>query len=919
VTEQQFLDLAAAILDGAPVAWDSLPEPATAADRDLLGRLRQLAGVTGLHRVAQPLPGTRWGPLVIVERVGSGTFGDVYRASDPALDRDVALKLLRSPAAGRHLTEGQLLARVRHPNVVTVFGAAEYGGSYGIWMEFVKGRTLAQLVTEHGPFAATEVSAIGIDLCSALAAVHASGLLHGDIKAQNVMREDSGRVVLMDFGTGRIADDDSMAAVIAGTPLYVAPEIFSGGSAETTSDIYGIGVLLYFLLTGAFPIEGRTLSAIRAAHGEGRRVPVRVRRPDVSPRLAEVIDRAVAPVPGDRMQSAVEFEQAIAASTQASRLARRRWLGACAAAILVCAIGGSAAAIRSLGIPWPWTVVGTHDLTTGRVFPAAGVAFSFGPPSADGRYIAFSQFDHSLSLLDLTTGKSRVLFSGADASDSAGSISADSKQIAYAWWAQGSAGPVELRVADIATRETRTVFTAPSLAYLVVFDWLKTGKAVLVLMHDKDGAQTLAMISLGDGATRVLKHGNVSMWKASLSPDGRFVAYDGLQDPGPNRGIWIVSSEGGAAVQLPVGSASSPAWTPDGQSIIYQSDRTGSIGAWMVPIVEGRASGDPTMLSRSTARIAPLGVTGAGAYYYLLQSAMVDVFIAPVDPVSGRFQGPAAVAASNDFMGSNWFPDWSSDGQQLAYSSARNERLTPTRVLRIRPASEGSGRELPLAIPFFDALRWAPDGRALLVRGTDVAGRASLLEVDVRTGKVLKSVHTAGRVRDFEWSSNGRRLFYTIGRGDFFVRDADGAHRPIPYADSAQKHGMAKSPDDQWLAFTRSESGAATLSVIPASGGRRRDLLRVSLPDFVFPEAWTADGRYLLFTRWRANAHGADEGDRRTLWRIAVNGAADPEYLGLSMPTMRHVRLSPTGTHLAFTSGYAASDLWVMRNFSTSR
>ena len=149
----------------------------------------------------------RWGRLELLELVGKGTFGEVYRARDAQLQREVAVKLLHvgRPHDGlvdRMLHEARALARVQHPNVVIVHDAEERDGRVGLCMEFVRGRTLEQLLLAEGPRGAREAALIGQDLCQALAAVHAAGLVHRDVKAQNVMRENGGRVVLMDFGAG---------------------------------------------------------------------------------------------------------------------------------------------------------------------------------------------------------------------------------------------------------------------------------------------------------------------------------------------------------------------------------------------------------------------------------------------------------------------------------------------------------------------------------------------------------------------------------------------------------------------------------------------------------------------------------------------------------------------------------------------
>jgi serine/threonine-protein kinase len=235
--------LAESIADGGTVDWAAAASDArTEHERDLIARLRRIGDVADRGRHAAhtphsaagtavapsrgPEPARHWGHLSILEPVGKGAFGEVYRARDPKLARDVALKLLRessstSDAGAEVIEEGRLLARLRHPNVATVYGADRLDGYVGIWMEFINGRTLEQVLAEHGPFGADEAARIGIDLCRALGAVHQAGLVHRDVKAQNVMREDDGgRLVLMDFGTGREREQQPDAAAnLSGTPL----------------------------------------------------------------------------------------------------------------------------------------------------------------------------------------------------------------------------------------------------------------------------------------------------------------------------------------------------------------------------------------------------------------------------------------------------------------------------------------------------------------------------------------------------------------------------------------------------------------------------------------------------------------------------------------------------------------------------
>ena len=350
MSDDRWLDVAGAILDGSAVAWESLPGRA-ADDRVSVDELRLIADVAQAHRDSDPAAPS-WGAFRLLERIGHGTFGDVFRARDTALDRDVALKLL-DHAPDVSAEEARLLARVRHPNVVTVYGAAAAEGRYGIWMEFVRGRTLAELVREHGPLPWKDVARIGIDVCAALGAVHAAGLLHGDVKAQNVMREDGSRIVLMDFGTGRFAADPSTR--LAGTPLYLAPEVLAGRAPDVRSDIYSAGVLLYYLLTGAYPVEGTTLEDVRQAHDAGGRVPLRRRHAGVPRRLAAIVERALQRDAATRWQKAEDLQLALSKFNT-----RRRRATLVAAALAIAgATGVAVIASRPRGRP---VVFRTNDV-----------------------------------------------------------------------------------------------------------------------------------------------------------------------------------------------------------------------------------------------------------------------------------------------------------------------------------------------------------------------------------------------------------------------------------------------------------------------------------------------------------------------------------------------------------------------------
>jgi len=258
---------------------------------------------------------TTWAHLDVLELVGEGSFGAVYRAWDTQLHREVALKLFTSTVSpSAVIGEARRLARVSHRNVATVFGADVSHGMPALWMEFVRGSSLDKLVQAQGKLLPAEGAAIVADVARGLTAVHAAGLVHRDIKAQNVMRERDGRVVLMDLGASRASSTASALAAsgFAGTPLYMAPELFGGGPATAASDLYSLGVLLFYLVSGTFPITGQSVGDIARGHAASERRSLRDLIPDVSTEYAAVIDRLLALDPANRPASAGEVAEQLA-------------------------------------------------------------------------------------------------------------------------------------------------------------------------------------------------------------------------------------------------------------------------------------------------------------------------------------------------------------------------------------------------------------------------------------------------------------------------------------------------------------------------------------------------------------------------------------------------------------------------------
>ena len=271
-----------------------------------VGEPASVAGAEPITLVA----GATWGPLTIREPIASGGVGDVFRAWDPQLEREVALKLWRETATRTTTgTEARRLARVRHPGILSVHGSGRHGGCAGMWTDLIDGRNLEQILATDGPFGVAEARRIGIALSDALAAMHQARLVHRDVKTSNVMLAADGRVVLIDFGSAKelLAGMPEYTRHMRGTPLAAAPEVLRGARVGPAADVYGLGVLLYRLVTGAYPIEAQTLRELLDAHRQGRGVPLRGRRADLPESLVRVIEQALSADPARRPRSMVEL------------------------------------------------------------------------------------------------------------------------------------------------------------------------------------------------------------------------------------------------------------------------------------------------------------------------------------------------------------------------------------------------------------------------------------------------------------------------------------------------------------------------------------------------------------------------------------------------------------------------------------
>jgi len=260
----------------------------------------------------------------LVGKIGSGGFADVYEALDVTLDQAVALKIIADGRgmSGRVVREVEAAAALSHPNIVALydwFGDGER--SILVW-ELVRGESLHKLAGELGD---GDVAALGVELLDALAFAHSQGVIHRDVKPQNVMLDSAGHVKVMDFGIARLMDADTLTqdGDVIGTLAYMSPEQASGRRVGPPSDVYSAGMVLYELLAGEHPLRGQTPAETLSNVAAGRLPSLGALRPDLQEDLVGLIDDACAPRPGDR-PTAAELSEALDEVLLSGRLRGRR-------------------------------------------------------------------------------------------------------------------------------------------------------------------------------------------------------------------------------------------------------------------------------------------------------------------------------------------------------------------------------------------------------------------------------------------------------------------------------------------------------------------------------------------------------------------------------------------------------------------
>lgn len=905
--------LARAIAERHPVDWASAQASTSPEWRDAVHELKVIAEIAAFHGGTKNGAPQTWGAFRILDLAGRGTYGHVYRAIDPRLDREVALKLMPpgDEAIESHtacIEEARLLARVRHPNVVTIYGADCIDGRVGLWMEFVQGRTLEQVLQQDGPLAPRDLAIVCRDVCHALDAVHEAGLLHRDIKAQNVMRDEKGRHVLMDFGAGRHAGRFSRPD-LAGTPLYLAPELLNGEPASRQSDIYSVGVLLFRLATGRYPVEGSTLEQLRDRHAASDRSDLSLLRSDYPDALVKVIERALSERASNRFSTARAMAEAASRIIEGDRPHRRRRPLVWTAASVVVLATAIATVPRLLG---EREATASGDVRARLLWDDA--TDLGGTTSADGRLLSFTDWSTaSLAVRDLVSGRNTVLVDARPpTSVERSAVSPDGRTVAYTWLdssQRADGGACELRVVSIGGGDARALPMGPDVRYLEPHAWSPDGEWIAAAVA-RQGGRTIELVSRAGTARRVVA--TLPTWPSAtrFSPDGRWLAFHTAAATGA---VFLVRADGGTEhpTQI-VAAATLLAWTRDGR-LLFTREREGAAEVYALAVVDGHAAGNPVKVESmpNLGRVVPrevaqgrgapaLGLTTSGALIYGQATVATDAITVSIDPVTGSI-GEERVDRAVAAYGLNMLAGgvrYSPDGSQVLY--------TPTKGSVLIRAADGRTRTMVPQLSDVGRLEWAPEDRTLIVAGARNATERGIYRVDIDSGSA--SVLLDGtRPYAHALSPDGRTLFYGTGEEPLVTlvaRDLRSGRERTLRSRERTILQLKVSRDGRMLAVATLWS----VEILDLTSGDTLRRTNVPQGSQVGGGDWSPDGRSFFATV----SHG-DVKPRSELWRIPVAGG-EPVRHPLTAPT-RGGWMRADGREFSMMRTEQHAQVWMIEDF----
>ena len=521
--------------------------------------------------------------------------------------------------------------------------------------------------------------------------------------------------------------------------------------------------------------------------------------------------------------------------------------------------------------------------------------------TVDGKYIRGLEWETGdVVQYDVAGGqKSRIKNTGpwseTEASYESQVLSPDGKQVAYSSYTKD--WEPQLRLRNLDGSGLRTLYSEKD-SYVSPLDW-SPDKGFILTRRGRNKTDELVLISTADGSVRVLRNINSFWERASFSPDGRFIAFNFLgEGTSPNGDIFLMTEDGRNEVAV----AGHPAedvllrWTPNGKSLVFLSDRSGTWDIWTVHIAGGKQQGEPELLKKDFGYHVwdVLGFAPDGSLYYKTGTSSGRLYYGEVDLDTGKILVPPA-PVSTRFTGRSQQPRWSPDGLKLAYISRRGSMAPGNNILTIRSAATGEERFLSPRLLGVNQPSWAPDGRSIIALGI-TESEIGMFRIDTETSEITKLA--VGGVAP-KLCPDGKTLVFVADGPSIKKRNLDTGEESEVVKVETINYGL--SPDGREVVYQ--VEGA--VKIVSLNGGAPRELFRGLAKSYGL--RWTRDGRYIT-----ARALGTASSE---IWRVPAKGGT-PLKLDLSVPKMLFFALHPDNRRFAFSLDEGSkSELWVLENF----
>jgi Tol biopolymer transport system component len=872
-------------------------------------------------------PGTMVGAYRVESLIEAGGMGEVYRARDLRLGRDVAVKVLSESFAlhpdrrARLEREARLLAALNHPRIAAIYELAEVEGAPALVLELVEGPTVADRLDE-GPLPMVEALTLARQVAEALQAAHDKGIVHRDLKPANIKLARDGTAKVLDFGIAKVADAShpgltharlatsarTVEGSIVGTAGYMSPEQARGQAVDQRTDIWAFGCVLYEMLAGRKIFAGETLSdTIAAVLGREpdwtalpKRTPLHIRT-----LLRRCLQKDAARRPPDLAGAQTVIGQCLAGRRSPDWILglAREWLTwkrglPWLAALLILAAGA-----------WVFRRADSGPRFTNprQVTVATGVE-DYPSWSPDNRSVVYesNQTGHwDIWVAGMGGGAPRNLTADHHGEDRYPSWSPDGSRIAF-WSAREGGGYVVMPAEGGAVRR---VASTPAMAAMhhTPAVWSADGTELASVTYQAAGKALdtlLDVTSLVTGETRRLKLPGIqeSRLDLSWSRDGRFIAYvDAGSGYAETTQLRLLRLEDGSTVELTDARSNvrSPRWAPDGGALFFTSNRSGPSDLWRQRL-DGRGDpqGDPQRVTAGV-EIQHASFSADGSRLaYSKGRWLSNVWRVPL-----RDGGPATWADAMQITFEQAFieaADLSPDGRRLAFSSDR----MGNQDLWTMPAAGGE----PVRVtddPDPDwAPSWSPDGRQLAFYSNRTGDR-EIFVIPAAGGPARQLTSSPGLDAGTDWSPDGNEISFRserTGSSDIWVVSADGERLRQLTAGPAIDYFSHWSPDGRWMGFTSNMGGTRQIWRVPAAGGAPERLSRGETQDFV----WSVDGTGIYYV-----GGGEQSGN---LWWLSLETRNETPVTDLRgrRGALGAFALATDGRWLYFTWREDVGDIWVM-------